>query len=211
MTSLRLLDAETSADLAAYLRRAKGVDTDGDVRLQSVGTVLAAWTCVVPGSGLLGSGLVLGLRTSGLAEAADVDVTVPLGAVTDRLAHDETDLPLPPVESSPPWAALSPPRSGWELVGEVGADDLVAAARDGIAEVATGAPTGSGAAAVADLRRRVWGRSTSTVPPVPAGGAFGLHALGFLGHEGGERPEVTVRACGPWTRLTTPAGHVLTR
>ena len=33
---------------------------------------------------------------------------------------------------------------------------------------------------VADLRARVWMRLTDTVPPVPAGTAFALHALGFL-------------------------------
>lgn len=203
--TLILDDVETAADLLTYVRRAKVVDDSGDIRLQAVGPVLAAWTCVVPGGGLLGSGLVLGLRTYALAAEAHTDATVPLAAVTDRLARDQRELPLPPMASSPAWAALSPPRSGWERVGELAADDLLGAAREGIAEIATGAPEGSGAAAVADLRRRVWGRSTPTVPPVPAGGAFGLHALGFL------TGPVVVHAQGPWTRLTTQAGFVLTR
>ena len=38
-----------------------------------------------------------------------------------------------------------------------------------------------------------------------SGGAFGLHALGFL------TGPVIVHAQGPWTRLTTQAGFVLTR
>lgn len=220
MSALRLEDGQSAADLATYVRRAKGVDESGDVRLQALGSVLAAWTCVVPGGGLLGNGLVLGLRTYALAEPAHLDVTVPLAAITDRLARDgadsepgsvPTELPVPPMTTSPSWAALSPPRGGWEPVGQVDAADLEEAARAGIAEIAQGAPSGSGAAAVADLRRRVWGRATGTVPPVPSGGAFGLHALGFLGRPDQERDPVTVHAAGPWTRLSTRAGFVLTR
>ena len=87
--------------------------------------------------------------------------------------------------------------------------DLLAVAREGIAEVAQGAPEGSGASAVADLRARVWGRSTATVPPVPAGTAFGLHALGFLRPEAGAQAQV--HTIGPWTRVATDRGFVLTR
>lgn len=209
MTPLRLLDAPTAADLATYVRRARALDAEGDVRLQAAGPVLAAWTCVLPGQGLLGAGLVLGLRTYALAEPVEpVDVTVPLAAVGDRLAHDAATLPLPPMTTSPAWAALTPPRGGWEPVGEIASDALAAVAKAGIEEVATGAPSGSGAAAVADLRRRVWGRATATEPAVPGGAAFGMHALGFLAAR--EEP-VTVHRAGPWTRLSSRGGHVLTR
>lgn len=209
MTSLRLVDAESTQDLATYLARARKVDDAGDVRLQAVGGVLAAWTCVVPGHGLASSGLVLGLRTFALAEQAVSDRTVPIGAVTDRLARGGTEVPEPPMTSHPTWRALSPPRSGWEPVGTIADDDLRAVARSGIAEVAEGAPEGSGSAAVADLRGRVWGRSTETVPPVPAGTAFGLHALGFLRDE--EGAAAAVHAQGPWTRVATDRGFVIAR
>ncbi len=209
MTPLRLVDEESAQDLATYLARARKVDDAGDVRLQAVGEVLAAWTCVLPGHGLGSTGLVLGLRTFALAEPATSDRTVPIGAVTDRLARGGTEIHEPPMTSHPTWRALSPPRSGWEPVGTVGHADLRATALAGIAEVAEGAPDGAGSAAVGDLRDRVWGRDTATVPPVPAGTAFGLHVLGFLRAEGAA--PATVHANGPWTRVATERGFVIAR
>ena len=61
----------------------------------------------------------------------------------------------------------------------------------------------------ADLRARVWGRQTDTVPPVAAGAAFGLHVLGFLRPDAGA--ETSVHTAGPWTRVATDRGFVLTR
>ena len=105
------------------------------------------------------------------------------------------------------WAALTPPRGGWEPVGSLDAGALADVARAGIAEVAHGAPAGAGGHAVADLRQRVWGRLTETVPPVPAGAAFAAYALGFL--DPSERCDVV--AHGRWTRLSSARGHVLVR
>lgn len=207
--TLHLADPDSAADLATYLSRARRVDDDADVRLQAVGEVLAAWTCVLPGRGLGSAGLVLGLRTFALAESAVSDRTVSIGSVTDRLARGGTEITDPPVATHPAWGALSPPRSGWEPVGTVADARLREVALDGITEVAQGAPEGSGSAAVADLRSRVWGRDTGTVPPVPAGTAFGLHALGFL--RPGEQAEASVHAAGPWTRVSTDAGFVIAR
>lgn len=209
MTTLRLVDAESGTDLVTYLTRARQVDAEGDVRLEAVGEVLAAWTCALPGRGLDSSGLVLGLRTFALAEAVVSDRTVPISAVTDRLARTGREIPEPPVLSQPRWRALSPPRSGWEPVGLVPDADLRAAALDGIAEIARGAPEGAGAAVVADLRARVWGRQTRTRPPVPAGVAFAMHALGFLRPE--ETSTAAVHTSGSWTRVTTGRGFVLAR
>lgn len=209
MTTLHLVDAESAADLTTYLARARRLGEEGDVRLQAVGGVLAAWTCVLPGRGLGSSGLVLALRTFALAEPAQQDVTVPIAAVADRLARGDTRLEQPPVTTHPTWRALTPPRSGWEPVGQVLDADLREVARAGIAEVAQGAPEGSGAAAVADLRSRVWGRDTRGIPPVPAGTAFALHALGFLRPEPGAR--ASVHTIGPWTRVATDGGFVLAR
>jgi hypothetical protein len=106
-----------------------------------------------------------------------------------------------------PWSAVAPPRGGWERVGAVAAEDLVEAARHGIAEIAQGAPADAGGQAVTALRRQVWGRSTPTVPPVRAGGAFAAYVLGFVP----AGTAATVWAHGRWTRLSTPAGHVLMR
>lgn len=209
MSTLRLVDEESALDLAAYLARAKKVDDDGDVRLEAVGEVLAAWTCVLPGHGIGSTGLVLGLRTFALAEPVVSDKTVPLGAVTDRLARSGTEVPDPPMTTNPTWGALSPPRSGWTPVGTVQDAQLRAAALAGIAEVAHGAPDGSGSAAVADLRARVWGRPTETELPVPAGTAFGLHVLGFLRPD--PQAQTTVHVRGPWTRVASDRGFVIAR
>ena len=205
---LHLPDAQGLDDLRTYVARAKAADEDGAIRLQASGTVLAAYVGVLPGSGLMGQGAVIGLRTAPLAAPAEVDTTVSLASVTDRLARiDGTTLSLPPTTVSVGWAAMAPPRSGWERVGVVSAEDVYAVAREGIAEVAAGAPSDAGGQAVAALRRQVWGRLTATTPTVPAGGAFAAYVLGFAPPGG----EVTVWTHGRWTRLSTPAGHVLIR
>ncbi len=97
---LRLRDPESLADLGRFAARARAVDADGAMRLQASGTVLAAWVGVLSGTGILAEGTVLGLRTFALAEPAEVDVTVPLGAVTDRAARGGgSDLPVPPTRA----------------------------------------------------------------------------------------------------------------
>lgn len=209
MNELLFPDHRELVDLGRYAVRAKSVDESGAMRLQSAGTALAAYVCVLPGSGLMGEGTVLGLRVVALAEPATVDVTVPLGAITDRVARDAAAraLPVPPTRVRVPWAALSPPRSGWERVGVVSSEDVAAAAREGIAAVAEGAPQGSGGRAVTALRARTWRSPTTTAPAFASGGAFAAYALGFLV----PGSEVTVFEHGRWTRLTTAAGHVLIR
>lgn len=207
--ALVLTDPDAMADLGRYAARAVALDPEGALRLQAVGSVLAAWVGVLPGQGLFGDGTVLGLRTFALAEPADLDVSVPLRAVTERTAR--TDLgarfPLPPTRAFPPWAALSPPRGGWAEVGTVTATELVEAARTGITEIGSGAAPGAGALAVADLRARVWGRPLGTQPELPAGAGFAAYGLGFL------TPDATVslHRAGPWRRLTCPGGYVLMR
>ena len=233
---LRLPDGESLADLATYVRRAARLDGEGAIRLQAsagVRPVLAAWVCVLPGHGLLRSGLVLGLRTMALAgwddghgggrdvgagadadgtpRATGLDTTVPLAGLTDRFARRaatgdaSTTLSLPPTTLAPAWAAQSPPRGGWEPMGGIPAAELAEVAQAGIAEVATGAPEGSGAAAVEALRAQVWGRRMESCG-VPAGAALDVHALGFA------RPEpATVHRSGPWWRVSTPIGHVVLR
>ncbi len=206
-----LEDEQGYADLRTFVTRARSLDDEGAMRLQADGTVLAAYVGVLPGRGLMGDGAVVGLRTMRLAEPATVDVTVALAAVADRLARDTRDgLELPPVTVQTAWAAMTPPRGGWEPVGSLDAGALVAAARAGIAEVAQGAPSGSGGQAVADLRQRVWGRLTETVPPVPAGAAFAAYALGFV-DPADPTGRCDVVAHGRWTRVSSPRGHVLVR
>lgn len=218
--SLPLADVESLQDLGTYVGRARRLDADGAVRLQAVGGVLAAWVCVLPGQGLLGQGLVLGLRTMPLDPAAgpvELDTTVPLAAVTDRMARRAATgdvaaaLPVPPTTVSPAWTALTPPRSGWEPVGEVPVGALRRAAEEGVDAVGRGTPPGAGAHAVATLRQRVWSAPVQedggpAAQRLPAGAGFAADALGFLGARDG-----VVHRSGPWTRLTLPTGYVLTR
>ncbi|MEP6648288.1 MAG: hypothetical protein ABJA74_00020 [Lapillicoccus sp.] len=208
---LFLDDGQGYADLRTFVMRARSLDEDGAVRLQAKGTVLAGYVGVLPGRGLMGDGAVMGLRTMRLGRPATLDATVSLAALADRLNRDTSHgLELPPVTVQTAWAAMTPPRGGWEPVGSLAASMLVDAARAGIAEVATGTAPGSGAHAVTDLRHRVWGRLTETVPPVPAGAAFAAYSLGFV-----DPADPTLRcdivAHGRWTRLSSPRGHVLVR
>lgn len=213
--SLRLAGRATLRDLATYVARAHRVDADGAARLVAHGDVLAVYVSPVHGGG---GPTVLGLRAMRLATPADVDTTVPLAALSDRFARiiaagligpdAPVELPLPPQEAvDTPWAGMSPPRSGWEVVGTVPEPVVRAATRAGIEEVAAGAGTASGAQAIAQLRAVVWGRDLEGVPGVPAGAAFAADALGFV-----VRDElVALHRAGPWRRLTTTHGHVLAR
>lgn len=210
---LHLVDSDTVADLATYLARARTLEDDGAVRLQAHGRSLAVWVGVLKGRGVTGQGTVLGLRVLELTEALELDEVVPLSAVTDRLARMRDDgglaLAVPPVTRHTSWAAISPPRSGWAPLGEVAVDRLTQVAQDGIAEIAQGAPEGSGASAVESLRQRVWARSLPAdggADGLPAGVGLGAYALGFLVGD-----SARVFGAGRWFRVTTPAGHVLVR
>lgn len=207
MSALHLEDEQAAADFATFVGRALRVAPDGAMRLQAAGEVLAGWVEVLPGRGLMHSGLTLGLRVQRLAQPAQLDVAVALVALRDRLARGigET-IPVPPQQVSAPWLGISAPRSGWTQVGEVSAESLRDAARVGVLQVADGTPDGAGAAAVAALRERVWSRPVQDV--LPAGAAFAADALGFLGSSTGP---ALVHRCGAWTRLSTSAGYVLTR
>jgi hypothetical protein len=216
---LLLPDAETLADLATVVGRAKRVDPDGAARLVGHGDVLAVTVSPLHGGG---GPTVLGMRILRLATPTEIDVTVPLAALTDRFARGDVaagegpqatagpvGLSLPPAPAvGVAWAGMSPPRRGWQAVGAVDAATLRACAGDGIAEVAAGSPPGSGAAAVAALRGRVWGRPLSPdLPDLPSGVAFVADALGFLVDD---EPAAVFRY-GSWWRVTCGHGHVLAR
>lgn len=207
MGELRFADIDTLQDLGTYVTRARALDAQGAIRLKSFGAKLAAYVGVLPGQGVMTTGAIIGLRVMALAEPADLDVTVSLASVAERLARGGTStLSIPPTTVSAGWAANAPPRSGWEPVGELSVADLRTIATQGIAEIAHGVPEGSGAVAVAAVRQRVWARDSPTTPPIPSGAAFAAYALGFLTQE-----SAGVFAHGRWTRLSTATGHVLVR
>lgn len=203
-------DPRGLTDLGTFVGRARRLQPDGAVRLQSMGELLVMTVAVLTGSGLLGEGTVLGMRVLPIRPGAQIDATVSFASVTDRLARADastTRFSVPPTTVSVPWAALTPPRDGWEPVGTVADGEVDRIAAQGISAVAEGTPEGAGGHAVESLRRRVWGAMSDTVPPIVGGLAFGAHALGFT-QPGGS---AAVAARGRWTRLSTRRGHVLAR
>jgi hypothetical protein len=207
MVELRFADSDALEDLGTYVARAQSLDVKGAIRLQSRGIALATYVDVLPGRGPVMTGAILGLRVMALAEPAELDVTVSLASVSERLARGRSStFSIPPTTVRVGWAAMAPPRSGWEVVGDLTVQDLRAVATQGISEITRSAPQGSGAQVVAALRQLVWARDSQTTPPIPSGAAFAAYALGFL-----TQPSARVFAHGRWTRLSTATGHVLVR
>ncbi|GAA5230114.1 hypothetical protein [Arthrobacter cryoconiti] len=208
---LVLADAGTVADLRTFVTRARAAD-DGGVRLQGAGRVLAAYVCVMRAK-LLGEGTptILGLRTMALSAESDLDVTVSLASVADRLARMDADdlaLPVPPMTVNESWAAVSAPRGAWEELGAVDAETLIKVAKDGVQEIGQIIPVNPGALIVNNARAAVWGRPVPGLPgELPGGAAFGAYTLGFVapGETG------TVYRSHRWLRLSTGRGHILVR
>jgi hypothetical protein len=214
--SFSLVDSLALGDLQVFLSRAGRVE-DGSVRLISGSGVLAVYVAVIYPSGLLDeSPTILGLRTFALTDRGSFDAVVPVRSLLDRLSRLQSAVvdPGAPIEVSLPmqvntvtWAAISPPRGGWALMGEFGAAPLEAVAHAGIAEVALAIPEGTGEQIVHRVRSEVWGRPIEGLEYVPAGAAFAALSLGFLG----ESDPVRIFETGPWTRLSTQRGHVLVK
>ncbi|MCW4384725.1 hypothetical protein OH146_02940 [Salinibacterium sp. SYSU T00001] len=213
-----LTDSLSLDDLHLYLSRAGRIE-NGSVRLIAGSGVLAVYTGVIFPIGLLDeSPTVLGLRTFALVDGAEFDVVVPVRSLVERLVRlqgEERDREAPVTVGVPmqvntaTWAAISPPRGGWRAVTEADAELFDRTAREGIAEVAEAIPTGTGEQLVHRVRSEVWGRGIPGLEYVPAGAAFGALSLGFLGDPA--VGTVGVFETGPWTRITSPRGHVLVR
>src|SRR5689334_4620204 len=124
-------DPRGLADLGTYVGRARRANPDGALRMQVVGDLLVTTVAVIEGSGLMGEGTVLGMRVVRVVpvvpvvpvvqgtDSPPVDATVSFASVADRLARPGVGavLSIPPVEVNVAWAALTPPRDGWEPVG----------------------------------------------------------------------------------------------
>lgn len=218
---ISLEDQDAATDLERFLLRARTM-ADTGVRLQARGTVLAAWVSVLQPRGLGDRvPVALGLRTFRLPDdgapgsPARVDGVHPIASVLERLARMRSmgmlRLTVPPVTENPAWAAVTPPRGGWEPIATVQDDELQQIAQDGVRELGQALPQDPGASMVAQARAAVWGRMLGGPTPdegiIPAGAAFAVHGLGFL-HPSGT---TTVHAAGPWVRLSNPAGFVLCR
>jgi hypothetical protein len=222
-STFSLVDSLALGDLHVFLGRAVRVE-DGSVRLIAGSGVLAVYVAVLHPAGLLDeSPTVLGLRTFALTSAGsdepeDFDVVVPTRSMLARVegllqSAAAADVAEPIVVTIPmevntvSWAAISPPRGGWNPVQTTQWDVLDGAARKGIDEVATAIPSGTGEQIVHRVRTEIWGRPIDGLDFVPAGAAFAALSLGFLG----EGDAVSIYESGPWTRLTTKRGHVLVK
>lgn len=209
--ALVLPDAHAVADLRTFVTRARAAE-DGAIRLQAVGAILAAYVCVLkPAFFGEGGPTVLGMRAMALTDPLDLDITVSLSSVADRLARmdaDATEVALPTVTVAEAWTGIAAPKSGWESVAELAVEDLLAAARSGIAEMAALLPDQPGALVVNSARAEVWGRPLEGASVgLPSAAAFAALTLGFL--ESGST--ATVLRNGRWLRLSTGTGHVLVR
>jgi hypothetical protein len=206
---LQFTDPRDLADLRTFATRARAID-DGAIRLNATGPVLAAYVCVLRPR-LLGEATptILGLRTVALAASAELDVTVPLSAVLDRLARagaDDVEFPVPPMTVTESWAGVGAPRTGWEPLGALPDTVLRLAAEAGITEIAAIIPDKPGALIVNNARATVWGRELPDAGGLPAGAAFAALTLGFLADG-----EQSLFRSGRWFRLSSPRGHVLVR
>jgi hypothetical protein len=210
MSTFTLTDAPSLDDLQVFLSRAARVE-DGSVRLIAGSGVLAVYCSVFVPAGILDeSATVLGLRTLALTEPATFDAVVPMRSLQQRLeraqAEGVTTIGLPMEVNTATWAAVSPPRGGWQARGEVAPALLDTAARAGIRDVASAVPDGAGEQIVRKVRSEVWGKPIAGAEHIPSGAAFAAFALGFLGED-----PVRVYETGPWTRLSTQRGHVLVK
>jgi hypothetical protein len=212
-----LSDSLSLGDLQVYLGRAGRVE-DGSVRLIAGSGVLAVYVAVFYPVGLLDeSPTILGLRTFALTDRETAfDAVVPVRSLLERLARLQSavlDQTAPVVVSLPmqvntvTWAAISPPRGGWNRLQEFSGPALDSVARAGISEVAEALPDGTGEQIVHRVRSEVWGRPIDGLEYVPAGAGFAAVSLGFLGDD----EPVKVYETGPWTRLSTQRGHVLVK
>lgn len=210
MSTFTLADAPSLDDLQVFLSRAARVE-EGSVRLIAGSGVLAVYCSVFAPAGLLDeSATILGLRTLALTEPANFDAVVPVRSLIQRLERAQgegsTSVGLPMEVNTATWAAITPPRGGWQHLGEVAPALLDESARAGIRDVAAAVPDGVGEQIVRRVRNEVWGRPITGAEHIPSGAAFAAFALGFLGDD-----PVRVYETGPWTRLSTQRGHVLVK
>ena len=186
------------AGLTAYLTRVTALDDRAAVRVQARGQVAGIWAGPPFG--------VLALRPVALLTATELDATVSAQRLLEAAAvaknSGRTEVELPPSVVGPPWAALLPPQSGWELQAEVPVTvvvDQVTVAVEGFRRRVDSLPAeGRTPAALESIADALW--SEPSVGPVPMRAAHAASQLGFFGPEG----LVSAYRSGPWVRLGCP-------
>ncbi|MFC8450800.1 hypothetical protein [Kitasatospora sp. NPDC057223] len=213
---LLLADAGEAADLAAFLVRLLRFDRAAAVRLQAVSGsgAQAAGQDVLAVFGRLplgGSG-ALAVRTARLAGLdAPVDRTVSAGRLLEDIDESANAVTLPASVTGPAWAGLLPPRTGWRLVAEPPAFEVVPELMAGVREFkerSAAVPEPHRTRAVLDaLADEIWSRPLTAAPELPLRAAHASYVIGFL------KPAapLTVHRAGGWLRLSAPAGSVAVR
>lgn len=199
-------DPDAAADLLTFASRASRLG-DGAVRLRGAGgTLLVTAAPLAPRDLLDPTPTVLGMRVLEVDPELVCDLVVDASLLA--VAADEpSEIVLPETALSATWAGISPPRAGWNVVGEVAASVLAARAQAGIAMVAEAVPRDAGEDVVQTVRAAVWGGAEPALSGLPLGAAFAAFALGFISGE----ETAQVREAGPWRRLSLSRGHVLVR
>lgn len=198
-------DPRAAADLLTFSGRAARLG-DPAIRIRA-----AAGTMAVSAAPLSPRGFgddvptVLGMRFLPCDDELECDLVVDAATLGAGVAAGTVALPDSGVSAA--WAGISPPRAGWMPSGSVDSAQLEAAARRGVADVASALPATPGEDIVRTVRAAIWGREDDQLGGIVAGAAFAADALGFL--SGAEQAPVFRN--GTWTRLTLRRGHVLVR
>ena len=138
---------DSARDLLSFIQRARRVN-DGAARLIAADGFLQAYVGVLFPRGLLDrTPTVLGLRVFRVMEHPEFDLVVPLEYLAFRIeraldAHTDgpVDVVAPAQSPSIQWAAVTPPRDGWQRRLGVSAAQLSEAAQAGVAQVAHSLP-----------------------------------------------------------------------
>ncbi|WDH77573.1 hypothetical protein PTQ19_08500 [Microbacterium esteraromaticum] len=210
---LVLSDADTARDVLTFAGRAATASAEG-VRLQAADGILVVTAAALAPQGFLDqTPTVLAMRI------VRADPELRCDIVVDELSPGASpaELALPETGRAPAWAGVSPPRDGWELIGELSDRIIGDRAQWGISAVARGTTPGAGEDAVRALRSRVWGEPDEDLLGLPRGVAFAAHAFGFIASDRtgtavtpvGEQVRIT--RSGRWTRLAFARGHILSR
>lgn len=189
--------------MLTFAGRARAVSDEG-IRLQASNGVLVLTAAALAPHGLFDhTPTVLAMRIVRADPELECDLVVSDLAPTD----DDRMLQLPETALAPAWAGVSPPRSGWEHVGDLQASAVATRAQWGMSAVARATGTTSGEDVVRAVRAAVWGEPDPELADLPRGVAFAAQAFGFV--SGAE--QVAVTRSGRWTRLAFRRGHVLSR
>lgn len=187
--SLELLDDFVLQDFKNFVQRAKQID-NGAIRLYAVGKTLVAYVPVQYAKNILdNTATVLAVRVMALAKQTnDLDVVVPLGALSERFARmlEHADLSkmrlnlvVPPTRLQVSWVGISPPRKGWVFL------DRVLVSFDDIHTL--------------DIKVH---------PSFPFVAKTALQKLGFLEKD---VTKVDIYQNSRWFRLSTVYGHIMVR